>query len=88
MPVPCTDDQTTDPGENPRDSGLLGRIVVTAPHCYRTAEPTFHRNDIFQQFVVDYAANEDKIRKLYEKLEVETQKLDVLTFHYLRFTHC
>ena len=46
---------------------------------YRTAEPIFHRNELFQQFTLDYAANEDKIRKLYEELERETQQLHVLT---------
>ncbi|KAF9645108.1 hypothetical protein BDM02DRAFT_705587 [Thelephora ganbajun] len=33
-------------------------------------------NDLFQRFALDYAANEDKIQKLYEELEQET-----LRFH-------
>lgn len=37
-----------------------------------------YRNDLFQQFVLDYAANEDKIRKLYEELDQEIQQLHVL----------
>jgi hypothetical protein len=43
------------------------------------AEPTFHRNDLFQRFAFEYAANEDKIRKLYAELEQETQQLHVLS---------
>ncbi|KAF9787433.1 hypothetical protein BJ322DRAFT_722663 [Thelephora terrestris] len=32
-------------------------------------------DDLFQRFALDYAANEDKIRKLYEELEQETRRL-------------
>jgi hypothetical protein len=38
-----------------------------------------HRDDLFQQFALEYAANEDRIRKLYEELEQETQQFHVLT---------
>jgi len=78
--TPSTDCLDIDPGKSPRDPGSLGRSVVTHLHSNRTAEPTLYRNDLFQRFALDYAANEDKIRKLYEELEQETQRLHVLTF--------
>jgi len=78
--IPPTDDQTLDPGKRPRDPGPLGRSVVTPLCSYRTAEPISYRDELFQRFALDYAANEDKIRKLYEELEQETQRLHVNTF--------
>jgi len=78
--APSADGLGIDPGKSPRDPGSLGRSVVTPLHSNRTAEPILYRNDLFQRFALDYAANEDKIRKLYEELERETQRLHVLTF--------
>jgi hypothetical protein len=43
----------------------------------QSAEPISYRDELVQQFTLDYAANEDKIRKLYEELEQETQRLHV-----------
>ena len=77
--IPFADAQTIDPRKNPRGTGSLGRSVVTPAYSYRTAEPIFYRDDIFQRFALDYAANEDKTRKVYEGLERETQRLHVHT---------
>lgn len=77
---PSADTQVVDSGKSPRGSGTLGRSVVTLFRSHRAAEPIFHRNDLFQQFALDYAASEDRIRKLYEELERETQQLHVLPF--------
>jgi len=75
--LPFTNAEAVDPGKKPRGAGSLGRSVVTPAYSYRTAEPIFYRDDILQQFALDYAANEDKIRKLHEELEQETQRLHV-----------
>ena len=77
--ISFTDAWNVDPGKNPRGTGSLGRSVVTPAYSYRFAESIFYRDDIFQQFALDYAANEDKIRKVYEELEQETQRLHVHT---------
>ena len=77
--IPFPDAPAVDPGENARSAGSLGRSVVTPASSYRTAEPIFYRDDIFQRFALDSAANEDRVRKLYEGLEQETQRLHVLT---------
>ena len=78
--TPSTDNQAVGPGKGPRSPGSLERSVVTPLHFYRTAEPISYRNELFQRFALDYAANEDKTRKLYEELEQETQQLHVITF--------
>ena len=84
--IPFTDAQVVAPAKNSRSAGSLGRSVVTPAYSYRTTEPIFYRDDIFQRFALDYAANEDKVRKLYEELERETQRLYVLTYsRYLHF---
>ena len=82
---PSADTRVVDSGKSPRGPGSLGRSVVTLFHSHRAAEPIFHRNDLFQQFALDYAASEDKIRKLYEELERETQQLHVLPFIFPAF---
>jgi len=78
--IPFTDGRAADSGKGPRGPGPLGRSVVIHSYHYRTIKPIFHRNDLFQRFALDYAANEDKIRNLYEELERETQRFHVLTF--------
>ena len=80
LPILYADYQATDPGENSPDPRHLGRSVGLPLYPHQARNRYFSRDDVFHQFALDYAANEDKIRKLYEELEQETQLLHVLNY--------
>ena len=59
--------------------GLLDEVLLLFSTPTEPQNRSFYRDDIFQRLALDYAANEDKVRKRYEELERETQLLHVLT---------